>query len=86
MATKCASIAIKPLVFIGGEGRPLDLILTNAPICYSFETRAPLICYEGTESDHLTITAWASNSAYRALQPPVVNRMVRSGRIANTVN
>ena len=68
------------------SGGVLDLILTNAPRCYTPETLAPLISYEGVESDHYTIIARATQAAYCAHRQPVVKKLVRSGRIAYTVD
>ena len=67
-------------------GGTLDIIMTNAPRCYSAETLDPLISYEGVKSDHRAVYAYTGQADYNATKPPIVRKLVRSGRVANTVN
>ena len=63
------------------HGRTLDLILTNAPKCYSCEIWEPL-----GKSDHSIIYGTATQAKYNALLPKTSVKLVRSGRICETVN
>jgi hypothetical protein len=68
------------------KGGELDILLTNAPRCYSIDTASPLVSYKGVLSDHKTIIALPTEANYIAQLPPPVRKLVRSGCIGDTVN
>ena len=59
----------------------LDIILTNAPNCYKVETWPQL-----ATSDHAVVLAQATISGYTNSKPKPIKRLVRTGKIRDTVN
>lgn len=69
------------------KGRTLDLLLTNAPRCYTCAAPwCPLSDNFGSSSDHSTIFCFALQADYKAQLPRPETRLVRSGKVADTVN
>jgi hypothetical protein len=62
------------------RGRVLDLVLTNAPKCYTAELWDPM-----EKSDHKVIYTYASRASYMTTLTST-SRMVRSGKIVDTVS
>ena len=58
----------------------LDLILTNSPKCYNYETWPEL-----GASDHKIVVATAPSTSYRSILPRRECKLVRSGKIEDTV-
>jgi hypothetical protein len=63
------------------SGSTLDIILTNAPRCYTCDILPSI-----AKSDHLVLCAHPSAKKYKNLLPVPKTRLVRSGRIGNTVH
>jgi len=63
------------------KGRPLDLVFTNAPKCYTTKILEPL-----GKSDHNVVYCYAEQPDYKSLLPTPSIKLVRSGKIADTVN
>ena len=51
------------------NGSILDLILTNAPKCYTTEMHEPLMSFNGIKSDDKTIIAFARKLDYKKELP-----------------
>jgi len=62
------------------DNNVLDVIITNAPECYTLET-LPAI---GT-SDHKVVWATSSNANYKQTRPKQTKTLTRSGKIKDTV-
>ena len=63
------------------KGGSLDLVFTNAPKCYTTKILEPL-----GKSDHNIVYCYAEQPAYKNLLSTPTTRLVRSGKIADTVH
>ena len=66
----------------------MDVALTNAPKCYSSQNWPPLDSGSnsgGKKSDHEVVICHPPVANYKESIPPAVKRLVRSGKIKDTV-